>query len=112
MPLLDRPDFQAWLKGFEARHEQLHAPRAEGLPGRCDGCGAPVTEQVSSTGLCLVCLAEAYGRDRARVASRVAGALRAALAREGDVPIEDVREAVEQALADHERELAERGGNV
>jgi recombinational DNA repair protein (RecF pathway) len=103
MPLADRPDFQAWLARFEERYEAL---RGEGLqpPGnRCDGCGLPLTERVSSTNLCLVCLAETYGRERAYAAAQIAGALETALARDGgETPISDVREAVEEILDRHE----------
>jgi hypothetical protein len=110
MALVDRPDFQAWLERFEARHEQLHGSARQPRPGHCDGCGGRLPAPASSTGLCLVCLAEQYGRDRTRAGARIAGSLRAALAQNADTPIEDVREAVEQVLEDYERETAGRDG--
>ncbi len=107
MALTDRPDFQAWLERFEARHEQLHGAGRPPRPGHCDGCGGRLAAPASPTGLCLVCLAEQYGRDRTRAAAGIAGALRAALARNADTPIEDIREAVEQVLDDYERGTAD-----
>ena len=69
MPLLDRPDFQAWLARFEARHARLHSAGLQPAGGRCDGCGEPIPEPVSTTGLCLVCLAETFGREQAQSAA-------------------------------------------
>jgi hypothetical protein len=108
MALVDRPDFQAWLERFEARHERLHGAGSQPHPGRCDGCGGPLAAPASSTGLCLVCLAEQYGRDRTRAATRIAGSLRAAIAQDAETPIDDVREAVEQVLDDYERRPIDR----
>jgi hypothetical protein len=103
MALPDRPDFQAWLAAFEARHEHLHGSGSRPARDRCDGCGEPLATTLSSTGLCLVCLAEQYGRDRAQAAARIAGALRIALTTDGGTtPIADVREAVEEVLADYD----------
>jgi len=106
MSLLDRPDFQAWLKRFDARHEQLHGAGRRAPSNRCDGCGEPVVKQVSRTGLCLVCLAEHYGGDRTRMAGLIAAALRVALVRYEGAPAADVRDAVEEVLNDYEREMA------
>jgi recombinational DNA repair protein (RecF pathway) len=109
MPLSDRPDFQAWLRRFEDRHEELHGEGLRPPADRCDGCGAPLEEPPSTTSLCLICLAEQYGRDQAQAAARIAGALYAALAREPDTPIDDVRDAIDKVLDDHERSLGGRG---
>jgi hypothetical protein len=98
MPLLDRPDFHAWLKRFEAHHEQVHGSEHQPPRGRCDGCGEPLPATVSRTGLCLVCLAEQYGRDRARAAARIAAFLRVALAHDPGTPIDDIRDAVDEVL--------------
>jgi hypothetical protein len=110
MPLTDRPDFKDWLERFEARHARIHGggPRPPG--DRCDGCGVPLSEQVSTTGLCLVCLAEAYGREQAGAAERVAGALRVALATDDGTPIEAIRDAVEGVLDEHEQQTMRRSG--
>lgn len=104
MSLADRPDFQNWLRRFEARHERLHGagPR-QPPPDRCDGCGEPVDAQLSSTGLCIVCLAELYSRERSEAGARIATALRAAIDAEADLPIGEVRDAVERALEPYER---------
>jgi recombinational DNA repair protein (RecF pathway) len=103
MPLLDRPDFQAWLARFEARHAQLHSTGLQPKGDRCDGCGEPIPEPVSSTGLCLVCLAETFGREQAQSAARVAGVLEDALERNRDAPIAEIRDAVEEVLERYER---------
>jgi len=102
MPLPDRPDFQDWLERFEARHARIHADGPQPPEDRCDGCGSPLKERVSTTGLCLVCLAEAYGRERSSAAARIAGALRVALATDDGTPIEAIRDAVEDVLDEHE----------
>jgi hypothetical protein len=101
MALVDRPDFQAWLARFEAQQDRLHGTDRRPSPNRCDGCGEPIPRPISSTGLCLVCLAEQYGRDRTRAAARIAGALRTALAQNGDASLGDVRDAIEEVLADY-----------
>ena len=112
MPLSDRPDFKDWLERFEARHARIHGDGPSPPEGSCDGCGASMDEQVSTTGLCLVCLAEAYGREQAMAAERIAGALRVALATDDGTPIEAIRDAVDEALDDHEREIARRSGEA
>jgi hypothetical protein len=97
MPLLDRPDFREWLARFEERHAVLHEERrADG--GACDGCGERIEAPISSVGLCLICLAETYGLERGKAAGRIAGALEAAIATAGDLPIADVRDAIEEVL--------------
>lgn len=98
MPLADRPDFRAWLDRFERHHERLHGRVAAPASGRCDGCGGPGPDGPTRTGLCLVCLAEQYGRDRAAGAARVAGALRVALALDDSTPLDEIRAAVEDVL--------------
>ncbi|HYI98075.1 MAG TPA: hypothetical protein VEX36_00125 [Thermoleophilaceae bacterium] len=110
MPLSDRPDFKDWLERFEARHARLHAEGPQPPEDRCDGCGAPLNEQVSTTGLCLVCLAEAYGREQSSAAERIASALRVALAADHGTPIDAIRDAVEDVLDERERETARRAG--
>lgn len=71
-----------------------------------------MSEQVSTTGLCLVCLAEAYGREQSAAAERIAGALRVALATDDGTPVEAIRDAVEDVLDEHEREAARRAGEA
>jgi hypothetical protein len=110
MPLLDRPDFQDWLERFEARHARIHGDGPKPPKDSCDGCGSPVSEQISTTGLCLVCLAEAYGREQSAAAERIAGALRVALATDDGTPIDAIRDAVEDVLDAHEREAARLAG--
>lgn len=112
MPLSDRPDFKDWLERFEARHARIHGDEPKPPEDRCDSCGSPVSEQVSTTGLCLVCLAEAYGREQSAAAGRIAGALRVALAADHGTPIEAIRDAVEDVLDDHEREVVRRSGET
>jgi hypothetical protein len=103
MGLLDRPDFQAWLQRYEVHHERLHGDGRRPPGNRCDGCGEAMAAPISPTGLCLVCLAEQYGRERARTAGRIAAALRVALAEDrGATPPGDVREAVEDVLEAYE----------
>jgi hypothetical protein len=102
MALVDRPDFQAWLARFEAHHDRLHGTDRRPSPNRCDGCGEPIPRPISSTGLCLVCLAEQYGRDRTRSAARIASALRTALAADPGTPTGDIRDAIEEVLADYD----------
>jgi hypothetical protein len=101
MPLLDRTDFREWLTRFEARHAILHGER-RAEAGVCDGCGARVEDPVTSVGLCLVCLAETYGMERGKAAGRIAGMLEAAIAEAGDLPVADVRDAIEEVLERHE----------
>jgi predicted molibdopterin-dependent oxidoreductase YjgC len=110
MPLPDRPDFKDWLERFEARHARIHAGGPQAPDGSCDGCGVPLSERVSTTGLCLVCLAEAYGREQAATAERIAGALRVALATDDGTPIEAIRDAVDDVLDQHERDASRRCG--
>lgn len=100
MALTDRPDFQAWLRRFDARHERLHSDGPEPPPGVCDGCGEPLHERVSSSGLCLVCLAEQFGREQTQPATRVAATLLLALMREEQTSIEAVRDALDDILAE------------
>lgn len=110
MPLSDRPDFKDWLERFEARHAQIHGDGPQPPEGSCDGCGTPLREQVSTTGLCLVCLAEAYGREQAAGAERIAGALRTALATDDGTAVDAIRDAIDDVLEQHEREIARRSG--
>lgn len=109
MSLTDRPDFQEWLRRFEERHERIHGdgPR-QPPPDRCDGCGQPVEEQVSSTGLCAVCLAEIYGSDRSDATARIATKLREAIAAEPDAPPDQIRSAVDDVLDAQERRFEDR----
>jgi hypothetical protein len=109
MPLRDRPDFQDWLERFEARNARLHGDEPVRPGDVCDGCGEQLEAPVSSAGLCLVCLAETYGRERGQRAGRVAGLLEATLSRLDGMPSEDVRDAVEQVLERYERERGETG---
>jgi|GEM_PF-4331834 len=109
MPLRDRPDFQDWLERFEARHARLHEGRQVQPGDVCDGCGERLEAPVSPVGLCLVCLAESYGRERGQQAGRVAGLLEATLARLGDAPNEEIRDAVEEVLERYESESGTRG---
>ncbi len=102
MALVDRPDFQVWLARFEAHYDRLHGTHPRPSPNRCDGCGEPIPEPISSTGLCLICLAEQYGRDRTRSAARIAGTLRTALAQNHDASLTDIRDAIEEVLADYD----------
>ncbi|MEX1142167.1 MAG: hypothetical protein WD399_12295 [Thermoleophilaceae bacterium] len=99
MALPDRPDFQAWLERFEARHARLYGGAGPAVAGVCDGCGEPLPDPPSSTGLCLVCLAEHYGQDEARAATRVAAALLARIVQDEGTSIEAVRDAVDDILA-------------
>lgn len=103
MGLVANPDFRKWLARYADRHEQLHGGGPPAPAGVCDGCGDRLTSPPSSTPFCIVCLAEQYGRDRARSAARVANALRVALATDDDTPVTDVREAVEEVLDDLSR---------
>jgi len=108
MPLRDRPEFQAWLERFEARHVALHGGHValhgdEPRAADCDGCGDPIDTPISAVGLCMVCLAETYGHERGLAAGRIAGMMEAALARAADVRATDVREAVEEVLERYER---------
>ena len=112
MPLSDRPDFKDWLARFEARHARIHADGPAAPADRCDGCGTPLDERVSTTGLCLVCLAEAYGREQAAAAERIAGELRTALATDAGTPIEAIRDAVEGVLDEHELNVERRSGEA
>ena len=105
MPLPDRPDFREWLERFEARHSGLHGAITERPARVCDGCGERIERPVSSTGLCIVCLAETYGRERGQAAGRIAGMLEAALAQSERTPPADVRDAVEGVLERYEREI-------
>lgn len=101
MAIVDRREFQTWLARYEARHREIHGDGPVSAPGRCDGCGEPLPGRPSPTGLCLVCLAEQFGRDCSRAAARIAGALRVALAEDGGAtPISDVREAIDDVLAE------------
>lgn len=103
MALTDRPDFQAWLRRFETRHERLYSDGPGPPPDICDGCGEPLPERVSSTGLCLVCLAEQFGREQTQPATRVAATLLLALMREEQTSIEAVRDALDDILAEVDR---------
>ena len=109
MPLRDRPDFQDWLDRFEARHASLHGedPPASDV---CDGCGERIDRPVSTAGLCLVCLAETYGRERGQAAGRIAGMLEAALAHAASTSAAEVRDAVEEVLERYERERGRDAG--
>jgi hypothetical protein len=100
MGIATNTDFQRWLESYSASHERLHGDGPPSQAGICDGCGDPLPEPPSSTPFCLVCLAEQYGRDRAQAAGRIGCALRLAVAREEEIPVTDIREAVERVLED------------
>jgi hypothetical protein len=109
MPLRDRPDFKAWLENFETRHVALHGQRGRDVE-TCDGCGEPLGQPPSATDLCLVCLAESYGRERGQIAGRIAGILEAAIIRLAGPTVADIRSAVEDVLERYERESAQDVG--
>lgn len=103
MGLADNPDFQRWLERYAARHELVHGHGPASPAGVCDGCADPLPDPPSSAPFCMVCLAEHYGRDRARSAGRIANALRAAIAEDPVTPLSEIREAIEEVLAEVER---------
>jgi hypothetical protein len=100
MGLVENPDFQSWLERYAARHERLHGDGPPPPAGLCDGCGDTLPEPPSAAPFCLVCLAEQYGRDRAQAAARIANSLRLAIVRDDPIPATDIREAVEEVLAE------------
>jgi hypothetical protein len=102
MPLIDRPDFQAWLERFDKAHIEMFGDEPDSPTDRCDGCDEFLENQISMTGLCLVCLAEQFGRDEASAAVRVASALLPALARDPHTPPDSIRAAVEDILDEYE----------
>jgi hypothetical protein len=75
MPLIDRPEFRAWL--------EIHSDRRVGRPHDattdCLTCGAAVDHDLSIQE-CLVCLAERFGIETAEqwIADILAGLIRAA----------------------------------
>jgi len=77
MPLLDRPEFRAWLD----RRNEEHAGESEDPPTICADCRGPLTPEVDSY-KCLVCLAEQFGTETAEawLADVIAGFARAAVA--------------------------------
>lgn len=103
MALRDRTDFKEWLARFEAGHERLHGADPAPPEGRCDGCGEPLPTPVSSTGLCMICLAEHYGRDQGRVATRIAATLIAGVAHDEATSVEAVRSAIDDILDEIDR---------
>jgi hypothetical protein len=100
MGLAANPDFVKWLESYAERHQRLHGDGPDAPAGVCDGCGDPLPHPLSRTPFCIVCLAEQYGRDRAQSAARIANALRLALIADDDIPVTDVREAVEEVLGE------------
>jgi hypothetical protein len=75
MPLIDRPEFRAWLD----RHNQHSVGRRHGESTDCLTCGADLDHELS-TRECLVCLAERFGIETAEhwIADVLAGLVRAA----------------------------------
>ena len=76
MPLLDRPEFRAWLdRRNEGRIGESHDP-----PTICSNCRGPLTPEVDAEE-CLVCLAEQFGSETAEawLADVIAGFARAAV---------------------------------
>lgn len=102
MGLTANPDFQNWLAHYAARHELLHGDGPPSPAGICDGCGDPLEQPPSIAPFCIVCLAEQYGRDRAKSAARIAAVVRQVIAEEAGTPLSDVREAIEDVLEDLE----------
>jgi hypothetical protein len=100
MGLAANPDFQSWLERYAERHGRLHGDGPPPPAGVCDGCGDPLPEPPSPAPFCIVCLAEQYGRDRAQAAARIAHALRLVIVRDDPIPATDIREAVEEVLAE------------
>jgi len=77
MPLLDRPEFRAWLdRRNEGRIGESHDPLTI-----CSDCRGPLTPDVDGD-RCLVCLAEQFGTETAEawLADAIAGFARAAVA--------------------------------
>jgi hypothetical protein len=75
MPLIDRPEFRAWLE----IHEGRKVGRRHGEIGDCLTCGGDISHDLSSQE-CLVCLAERFGIETAEqwIADVLAGLIRAA----------------------------------
>lgn len=75
MPLIDRPEFRAWLDG----HNQRRVGRPHGDTASCLTCGSELDHELS-THECLVCLAERFGIETAEhwIADVLAGLVRAA----------------------------------
>ncbi len=80
MPLLDRPEFRAWLD----RRNEERADESDGPPTICADCRGPLTPEVESD-RCLVCLAEQFGTETAEawLADVIAGFARAAVTDRG-----------------------------
>jgi len=75
MPLIDRPEFRAWLD----HHSERKVGRPHGESTACMTCGADLDHEVS-VHECLVCLAERFGIETAEqwIADVLAGLVRAA----------------------------------
>jgi hypothetical protein len=75
MPLIDRPEFRAWLD----RHNDRKVGRPHGKSPACMTCGGELNKEVGAHE-CLVCLAERFGIETAEqwIADVLAGFVRAA----------------------------------
>ena len=75
MPLIDRPEFRAWLD----RHNDRRIGRPHGEIADCLTCGSDLDHEISSQE-CMVCLAERFGIETAEhwIADVLAGFVRAA----------------------------------
>ncbi len=75
MPLIDRPEFRAWLD----HHSERKVGRPHGESPACMTCGGELNKEVSAHE-CLVCLAERFGIETAEqwIADVLAGLVRAA----------------------------------
>ena len=73
MPLMDQPEFRAWL----AQHQE-HS-RALGIPScdqpQCEACRIPADQQTMLGERCIVCLAGLYATDQ--VHQRIAAIIHA-----------------------------------
>jgi hypothetical protein len=99
MVLTERCDFHRWLVALAGDR-----PACEGgKPGKpnCDRCGVEF-DDFHACGLCLVCLAERFGREQAEEAAYVGRALMLALLSTPDIPLDVIRASVEDVLDDYE----------
>lgn len=109
MALLDRPDFWDWLKKVEAVHDELTQGRPATKRRECCRCGAQLSAAFdSSTGECLVCLAERFGREQAEDAAYVARTLMLAVLAAPNTPPDVIRAAIEDVMDDYELIAAAR----
>ena len=102
MPLRDRPDFRPWLDRIELAHHEMTKERPEPAPEACSGCGGELREDDSPCGVCLVCLAEQYGREQAEAAAYVGRVLTVALMCRPDTPPDVMRAAVEDVMDEYD----------